>query len=274
MNRGNRATQSPRRGPDHAASELPDLRRWLRQIRDHQGLSRPEVARRSSVSAGLLKAIELGTASCTSPVLEQLMTAYELDSAQQRHTRALTQLSAALTPVEELRRRRTARTHLATLNRLDELGAVGAYIDPLWNIVYANRCFRTRLPGVDAYDDNLALWFFHPDTTTHTAEPLVVDWDAAAVYFVASLRAGFGVHRDTPQALALFQKLRGAVTFNRLWETSIALAYGYQTDERVHLRVPVTGEPYTARIHVGSKGNPDVRFCLGYLDHCPPPTDL
>ncbi|MFE3318120.1 helix-turn-helix domain-containing protein [Nocardia sp. NPDC059195] len=282
MNRRTNPTSDPRRDQGRAASELPDLGRWVRRVREHRELSRPEAAGLLKISYELLKKIEYGTAPCTLPGLEQMITIYNLNPAQARHSRDLARTPVPLDPVEELRTRPSARDHLSTLSNLDERGLIGAYIDPLWSLVHANKRFRSELPGIDYYDDNVSLWFFHPGTTAHTAESLVVDWDITAAYLVASLRAAFGVYRQTPHAQALFEKLCGSVIFTELWNTRLGVAYGYQTEEPLRLREPDTGEPYCVRIHLGAKGHthlgtkdtPDLRFCMGYRAPCDPPTQL
>ncbi|MEV4204352.1 helix-turn-helix domain-containing protein [Nocardia salmonicida] len=276
MNRRNPPTNGPRRGRGRdLESELPDLGRWVRRVREHRELSRPEAAGLLNISYELLRKIEYGTTPCTLPVLEQMITTYGLDTAQARHTRDLALPSVSLTPVEELRTHHSARERLTKLNELDERGLVGAYIDPLWSLVHANKRFRSELPGIDRYDDNAALWFFHPGTTTRTAETLVVHWEAAAAYLVASLRAAFGIHRHNPQAQALFQKLCGSATFTELWNTELEVAYGYPTDEPLRLRDPDTGNLYSVRIHLGARvrthlDTPELRFFIGYPD----PRDL
>lgn len=62
----------------------------------------------------------------------------------------------ALVPVDELRSRHSARDHLATLNRLDERRTGRRVHQLAVDCGYANKHFRTELPGVDHYDDNLA----------------------------------------------------------------------------------------------------------------------
>lgn len=58
----------------------------------------------------------------------------------------------------------------------------------------------------------MALWFFHPGSATPTAEPIVMHWNSAAAYRVATLRGALGRHRDTPHALTLCQlTIRGWV---------------------------------------------------------------
>lgn len=280
MNRRNPPTNDPRRGRGRdVEAELPDLGRWVRRVREDRELSRPEAAGLLTISYELLRKIEYGTTPCTLPVLEQMITTYELGPAQARHTRDLARPSVSLTPVEELRTHHSARERLSTLNGLDERGLVGAYIDPLWSLVHANKRFRSELPGIDRYDDNAALWFFHPGTTTRTAESLVVHWDTTAAYMVASLRAAFGIHRHNPQAQALFQKLCGSHTFTELWNTRLEVAYGYPTDEPLQLREPDTGNLYSVRIHLGARvrshlDTPDLRFFIGYRDPRDPPTQL
>ncbi|PKV76697.1 MmyB family transcriptional regulator [Nocardia fluminea] len=280
MNRRNSPTNDPRRGRGRdVEAELPALGRWVRRLREARGLSRPEAAGLLTISYELLRKIEYGTTPCTLPVLEQMITTYELGPAQARHTRDLARPSVSLTPVEELRTHHSAGERLTKLNELDERGLVGAYIDPLWSLVHANNRFRAELPGIDRYDDNAALWFFHPGTTTPTAETLVVHWDTAAAYLVASLRAALGTHRHNPQAQTLFQKLCGSHTFTELWNTRLEVAYGYPTDEPLELREPDTGNLYSVRIHLGARvrthlDTPELRFFIGYRDPRDPPTQL
>ncbi|WP_338767866.1 helix-turn-helix domain-containing protein [Nocardia vulneris] len=282
MNRRTSPTNEPRRGRSRIESELSDLGRWVRSLREHRRLTRPEAAGLLHISYELLKKIEHGTAACTPPVLEQMITTYGLDLAQARHSRDLAEPAIPLAPVEELRTGPCAGDHLATLSRLDERSLVGAYIDPLWNVVYANDHFRAEVPGIDRYENNLALWFFHPGTSVHTAEPLVVQWDKVAAYLAASLRAAFGIYRKAPQARILYQKLRGSVPFTMLWDNTLAVAYGYNTEEPLQLREPDTGKPYWVRIHLGVKGRRHLgtgdtsalRFCISYRDPCDPPTQL
>ncbi|RBO78362.1 MmyB family transcriptional regulator, partial [Nocardia puris] len=90
-------------------------------------------------------------------------------------------------------------------------------------------------------------------------------WDSAAAYLVASLRGALGRHRDTPHARTLYQELRGAATFTRLWDTSLSVAYGVRTEQPVHLRDPTTGQPYAAHIHLGAQGT-DLHFGFAYRD--------
>ncbi|UGT53977.1 helix-turn-helix domain-containing protein [Nocardia asteroides] len=271
MNRRTGSTRRPRRGgARRTTSELPDLGRWIRQIRDDRGLTRSEAAGRLQISEDLIKKIERGERPATPTVLEQIITGYGLDESQARHTRELAEPATPLPSIDQLRARPLAAEHLATLRGLDERGLVGAYLDPLWNVVYANERFHAEIPDLAAYDDNLAQWYFHPGTTTPTAEPLLVHWDAAAAYMVASLRVKFGIHRHSPQARALHEKLSAATTFRKLWTSSTDVAYGHKTMHPLLVRHPGTGEQRTIRIHlgVGAQGPPDLRFCFVYPDPC------
>ncbi|MEV6222634.1 helix-turn-helix domain-containing protein [Nocardia fluminea] len=161
LSRRTNPTNNPRRGSGRTDAELPDLGRWVRRVREHRELSRPEAAGLLNISYELLRKIEYGTAPCTVAVLEQMITTYELNPAQARHRRDLVRAPVPLDPVEELRTRLSDRDHLSTLSSLDERGFIGAYIDPLWSLVHANKRFRSELPGIDYYDDNVSLWFFH-----------------------------------------------------------------------------------------------------------------
>lgn len=275
MNRRTGATRRPRRGrASRTTSELPDLGRWVRQVREDRGLIRSEAAGRLQISEDLIKKIELGDRPVSPTVLEQFITGYEMNESQARHTRELTEPPATLPSVEQLRARPVACEHHTTLRSVDERGWLGAYLDPLWNVVYANQRFRDELPDLADYDDNLAQWFFHPGSTTPTAEPLLVHWDAAATYMVASLRAKLGIYRTSPRALQLHETLSTAPVFRKLWTSSAEVAYGFTTVQPMRVRNPDTGEHSTIRIHlgVGAQGAPDTRFCFVYTDPCDKPT--
>ncbi|MET9030036.1 hypothetical protein ABZW96_31085 [Nocardia sp. NPDC004168] len=103
---------------------------------------------------------------------------------------------------------------------LDRREIAGAYLDPLWNVVLANERFTASLPGIEQFRGNMALWFFHPGSTTPTAEPIVMHWNSAAAYRVATLRGALGRHRDTPHALTLCQ-----LTFAAGLNTARAVAF-------------------------------------------------
>ncbi|MGW4330529.1 MmyB family transcriptional regulator [Nocardia sp. NPDC004573] len=253
-----------------SCSEIPDLGCWARQIRERRKLPRPRAADRLHISKEMLKKIEHNQATPSPAVLNHLVTAYDLDRAQERYTRDLARPPVALPSIAELRTRTDTPEHRATLTYLDRREIAGAYIDPLWNVVLANERFTAGLPGIDQFRGNVALWFFHPGSTTATAEPIVVHWDSAAAYLVATLRGALGRHRETPHALTLFHDLRAAATFREAWDTSDAVAYGRRPEEPVHLRDPTTGEPYSARIHLGyASSSHDIRFCVCYCEPYP-----
>ncbi|MBF6336799.1 helix-turn-helix domain-containing protein [Nocardia abscessus] len=248
-----------------SCSEIPDLGGWARRIRERHKLPRPRAADRLHISEHMLKKIEHNQATPSPAVLSHLVTAYDLDRAQERYIRDLARPPVALPPIAELRTRTDTPEHRATLINLDRREVAGAYLDPLWNVVLANERFTASLPGIEGFRDNVALWFFHPGSTTPTAEPVLVHWDSAAAYLVATLRGALGRHRDTPHALTLIHDLRGAATFRERWDTSDAVAYGRRPEEPIHLRDPTTGEPYSAHIHLGyASSSHDIRFCVYY----------
>ncbi|WP_280345201.1 helix-turn-helix domain-containing protein [Nocardia abscessus] len=250
-----------------SCSEIPDLGCWARRIRERHRLPRPRAADRLHISKEMLKQIERNKVTPSPAVLNHLVTAYDLDRAQERYTHDLARPPVALPPIAELRARTDTPEHRATLTYLDRREIAAAYLDPLWNVVLANERFTASLPGIEQFRGNAALWFFHPCSTTLTAEPLVVRWDSAAAYLVATLRGALGRHRETPHAVTLVHDLRAAVTFRELWDTSDAVAYGRRPEEPVHLRDPTTGEPYSARIHLGNASSShDVRFFVCYRE--------
>ncbi|WP_280473009.1 helix-turn-helix domain-containing protein [Nocardia asiatica] len=262
-----------RRQQDRASSsrsEIPDLGCWARRIRERRKLPRPRAADRLHISEEMLKKIEHNKATPSPAVLSHLVTAYDLDRGQECYTRDLARPPVALPPIAVLRTRIDTPEHRATLTYLDRREIAGAYIDPLWNVVLANERFTAALPDIDQFRGNVALWFFHPASTTPTAEPIVVHWDSAAAYLVATLRGALGRHRETPHALTLFHDLRAAATFRGAWDTSDAVAYGHRPEEPIHLRDLITSELYSARIHLGyASSSHDVRFCVCYCEPYP-----
>ncbi|MEV3961551.1 helix-turn-helix domain-containing protein [Nocardia sp. NPDC050193] len=248
---------------------MPDFGGWVRRVREQRRLTRSRAAGLLHVSTELLKKIEYGTVACSPAVLDHLIAAYDLDPAQQRHTRDLAQPPMPLPPVPELRARAGFPEHRAKLTYLDHRDLAGAYLDPLWNIVLANDRFRAELPDVEHYRDNLALWFFHPGSSAPTAETFLLQWDCAAAHLVASLRGAFARHRATPGAFALYQQLRGAASFTQIWDTSLSVAYGFRAEQPILVHDPATGAPCTARIHLGAQGSPDLHFFLAYRDGPP-----
>ncbi|MEV0033357.1 helix-turn-helix domain-containing protein [Nocardia sp. NPDC050793] len=244
---------------------MPELGCWVRQIRERRKLPREHAARDLHISKDLLKKIESSDARCSPTVLNDLVVAYDLDRVQERFTRDLARPPVPLLPLEDLRHRTMTAEHRAKLARLDDREVAAAYIDPLWNLVLANSHFRATLPGTEQFSDNICLWFFHPGSSTLTAEHLIIEHRRTAAYLVATLRGALGRHRDTPHARAHFRELRGAALFCEQWDTSVTVAYGRRLDDPVHLRDPTTGELYSARIQLGdAPGSPDVRFCLCY----------
>ncbi|WP_431953282.1 helix-turn-helix domain-containing protein [Nocardia lijiangensis] len=261
----NPARRPRRRRQDRTGPEVPELGGWARRIRESRKLSRPRAAADLHISKELLKMIERGDARASPTVLNKLVATYDLDRAQERYTHDLARPPVPLASLEELRVRTVTPDRQAQLARLDDRDIAAAYIDPLWNLVLANSCFRAALPGLERHRDNICLWFFHPGSTTPTAEHLVIDHHSAAAYLVATLRGALGRHRETPHARTLFQDLCGSAVFSQLWDTSIALAYGRRPDDPIHLRDPTTGELYSIRIQFGdAPGSPDARFCLCY----------
>ncbi|MEV0437010.1 helix-turn-helix transcriptional regulator [Nocardia sp. NPDC050413] len=116
MNRRTGATRRPRRGRTRrTTSDLPDLGRWVRQVREDRGLTRPEAASRIQVSEDLIKKIELGDRPASPTVLEQIITGYEMNESQARHTRELAEPPTPLPSIEQLRARPVASGSIGDL---------------------------------------------------------------------------------------------------------------------------------------------------------------
>ncbi|WP_460698605.1 MmyB family transcriptional regulator [Nocardia thraciensis] len=237
----------------------------MERLRTHHRQSRRKAAKCLHISEAALQRIERYGATPSEATLGRMVTEYNLDPDQERHTRELVEPAVDLTPIAELREQFTTPTHLARLARFEQEGFACAYIDPLWNLVAANDMFLRVFPGVDEFDRNMPLWHFQPGTAEPTSKRISVFWEYEAAFLVMTLRAAFGRFRDSPQAIELMRRLQASPEFTRMWIDSLRVAYGRGPTDLVHLRDPATGEPHSWNIQLGEI--PDTRevlLCLGY----------
>ncbi|WP_280265250.1 helix-turn-helix domain-containing protein [Nocardia wallacei] len=276
-------TPDKRRAPRHLGrrggrrspltAEIPGIGRWTIRLCTHHGLSRSEAARRLHISESSLKRIELNDATPSEETLDRMITEFDLDPDQERHTRELAEPAVDLTPIAELREQFTTPVHLAHLARFERKGIACAYIDPLWQLVAANDMFLRVFPGVDEFDRTMPLWHFQPGAAEPTSKQISVFWEYEAAFLVMTLRAAFGRFRRSPQVIALMRRLQASPEFTRMWIHSLRVAYGRDPADLVHLRDPATGQPHSWNIQLGEiPDSPEVRLCVGYrLPYAGPP---
>ncbi|WP_280382920.1 helix-turn-helix domain-containing protein [Nocardia wallacei] len=252
-----------RRSP--LTTEVPTIGRWTIRLCTQHRLSRPEAAKRLHISESNLKRIELNDATPSEETLDRMVTEFNLDPDQERHTRELAEPAVDLTPIAELREQLTTPTHLAQLAQFEQNGVACAYIDPLWQLVAANDTFLRVFPGVDEFDRTMPLWHFQPGAAEPTSKRISVFWEYEAAFLIMTLRAAFGRFRTSPQVAELMRRLQASPVFTRMWIDSLRVAYGRGPDDFVHLRDPATGEPHSWNIQFGEiPDSQQVRLCVGY----------
>ncbi len=239
MRGGVRLSRRPaHRQPSRSAQpSIPTLSTTCWMIRNHLGLSRVGSYERTRVSASYLSQIESGERVPSLETLDKLIRGYRLDAAQARHLLELRAPAEDLAPAENLRRLVQENGGLMThIHALEERGVLGAYMDPMWNVLACNDSFRSALPGLD-YSESVPVWMFSP-----AARETVVDWDREAAHSVATTKAVLGRYRTSEQARDLMRRLRPNSTFARLWSSSISISYGRNTGDQLHWRDTYTGE--------------------------------
>jgi transcriptional regulator with XRE-family HTH domain len=247
-------------------SEVISLANWARTVRDHLRLTRPKAAPALGMSIEYIRDIETGR-NPSPEYLDNLITGYRLDPAQARLTRDLAQPALPLPPIEHLRAQVATPGRLELLARLDRVGILAAYIDPLWNILAANTSFHHALPGIEA-TGNIALWGFPPTSVRSPIAGLLLDCPREARFLIGMLRGAFGRYRTIPQAVHLYQQLRGNRDFTTRWNTSIHVAHGRPFHEPLRLRDPKTRQPYALDVQISEiSGIPEIRCLTAW----PPP---
>ncbi|MGI5219478.1 helix-turn-helix domain-containing protein [Nocardia sp. CA-290969] len=215
----------------------PNLGDTCLVIRKTLGLSRSAAYSAHGVSQSYLFDIENNMRVPTSAILDRMIDAYGLDSQQAQHLRELREPAHYLPATGELGAQ--LQHHIGLIPHLDGLeakGVLGAYIDPLYNILACNESFHSAWPGL-AEADSLLSWIFEP-AAAHSAP----DRDREAAHTVAITRALAGRYRDSGQTKKLLRKLSHHDEFTRRWTSTIDVAYGRSPDDLLHRRHPTTGE--------------------------------
>ncbi|MFD4407553.1 helix-turn-helix domain-containing protein [Nocardia sp. NPDC058499] len=206
-------------------------------IRKQLGLSRSAAYDAHGVSQSYLFDIESNLRVPTSAILDRLIDAYGLDSQHGQHLHELREPAHHLPATGELGVQ--LQHHIGLIPHLDNLeikGILGAYVDPLYNILACNNSFHTAWPGLTEADSLLS-WIFGP-AAAHSAP----DHDREAAHTVAITRALAGRYRDSGQTKKLLRKLSHHDEFTRRWTSAIDVAYGRSPDDLLHRHAPATGE--------------------------------
>lgn len=204
-------------------------------IRKQLRLSRSAAYDAHGVSQSYLYDIENNLRVPTSAILDRLIDAYGLDSQQAQHLHELREPAHHLPATGELGAQ--LQHHIGLIPHLDDLatkGILGAYIDPLYNILACNNSFHAAWPGLTE-TDSLLSWIFEP-----AAAVTAPDRDREATHTVAITRALAGRYRDSGQTKKLLRKLSHHDDFTRRWTSTIDVASGRSPDDLLHRHHPDT----------------------------------
>lgn len=158
---------------------------------------------------------------------------------QARHLRELRNPAEHLLPLAKLREFLATNQVLPIhLEELQQRGILGAYIDPLGNILACNDQCRTALPGIEHVGSSIPAWLFTP-----SAKETLIEWEHEASRMVAVLKTTFGRYRSSEQVRHLARRLRPNHEVDQLWSASTNVAYGRDADHPVRWRNPTTKKP-------------------------------
>ncbi|WP_280362540.1 helix-turn-helix domain-containing protein [Nocardia wallacei] len=241
---GRRHYHVPR--PDPRA-RVPALPRFAMQVRAEAHRTRRDVYDVTGISDSYLRQIEEGRRPNPSPeVIDMLITAYQLTTAQARHLRDLAMPTPADLPTtDDLRACLLSDpAHLDHLEDLERRGVLAAYIDPLFNVLAMNKLMSAALPGLDEVGNVVEWW------TLPVAREVVVDYTEETDYLVAAVKGAMGRYRAARQTVDLIRSLRKHSLINRVWTSRARIAYGRPTTDVIRWRNPETGELFTATVHI------------------------
>ncbi|MFE9575280.1 hypothetical protein ACFYO1_02755 [Nocardia sp. NPDC006044] len=216
---------------------IPTLGTACRHFREGRRMSREVACKTFGVATSWLFQIEMQNKMPSIEVLDQIIKGYNLDSAQARHLQQLRVPSETLESSHDLRHRVTTNAaQMAHLRDLEDLGVLGAYVDPMASILACNNLFRTAMPGVEDEDmGSYPVWLFSPQ-----AKEVVVEWPREADHGVAATKGALGRYRDARQSQDLLRHLRNNKEYRNRWAANITISYGRDTNDLLRLRDPVT----------------------------------
>ncbi|MBF6176062.1 helix-turn-helix domain-containing protein [Nocardia blacklockiae] len=216
------------------------------QVRAEADLTRRDVYDAVQISDSYLRQIEEGRRPNPSPdLIEQLIKAYRLTTAQARHLRDLAAPPVDLPSTDDLRNCLLSDpAHLDHLEDLERRGVLGAYIDPLFNVLAMNDLMSAALPGLEQVG-NVVEWWLLP-----IAQEVIIDFPAETDYLVAAVKGAMGRYRGARQTVDLIRSLRKHRLVNRLWTSRARIAFGRPTTDAIRWRNPATGDLFAATVHI------------------------
>ncbi|MGQ4618970.1 MmyB family transcriptional regulator [Nocardia sp. R7R-8] len=244
MNR-NPTPRSSGSARDKPLPRIPTLGHTCLLIREDLGLSRNGAHQLHGISQSHLFNIEHDRYVPTVETLEKIISGYRVEAMMARHLRELRAPAEYLAPVGKLRECVNGNDALIEhLHDLEQRDILAAYVDPVWNVLACNESFRAALPGLDT-TDCIPTWLY-----SGYARSVFLQNPMEAAHSVATLKGVLGRYRDSEQAHDLMRQLRPHKEFQRLWSSSIHVAYGRDTNNLLHIRDPDTGELASYRLSV------------------------
>ncbi|UGT53976.1 hypothetical protein [Nocardia asteroides] len=232
-------------------SGMPDFHDTVEFLRHKRQLSRESTANKAGFSISRLNEVIQNRLQPGPKVKKGLFTFFDdLTPDQQRHLLDLLRPSAALPPITGLRQYLTDQSVQNHLRYLDQCEVMGAYLDPLQNVLHGNQVFYRIMPGLDDADHNIVRWMFTP-----TARDLIEDWHEHLLYNIRNLRASLARYRDAPRAQALFHTLHHIPEFRASWEaTPLQVSYNWHRTIPLRLRLPGIEQPTQLNLEIDQYG--------------------
>ncbi|WP_280498208.1 hypothetical protein [Nocardia farcinica] len=234
-----------------ALSGMPDFHDTLEFLRHKRQLSRESTANKAGFGISRLNQI-IQTRTKPGPKVQTGLFAFfdDLTLDQQRHLQDLLHPAAELPPINGLRRYLTNDGVHHHLDYLDRCEVMGAYLDPLQNVLHCNKVFYRIMPGLADADHNIVRWMFSP-----TARDLIEDWHEHLPYNIRNLRAALGRYRDSPRAQALFRTLRDNPGFRQAWDaTPLQVSYNWHRAIPLRLHPPGDAHPIQLNLEIDQYG--------------------
>ncbi|GAB4587243.1 helix-turn-helix domain-containing protein [Nocardia sp. IFM 10818] len=203
---------------------------YLRERREHAGLTRAELARRAGVSEALIQKLEQGTRPPTATALGALFDALDVPVQVREHAAYLLQPElTAIVPDGY-------GPDAAELDFLDSIPYPACYQTmPALDCVAANEPYRRAFPGLDAGVNVLVWTLLDP-----RAREVIGNWETIAHMMVHAFRH-LAPGMMPPERIAeLTRQLERAPEWERMWAADIPPS---EIERRpIVVRSPETGE--------------------------------
>ncbi|WP_328435329.1 helix-turn-helix domain-containing protein [Nocardia puris] len=244
--------------------ELPTLGSYLKRLRSERDISTVQAAVIAGLSYSHLTQIERGTRTPSEEVLEHLIRVYELPHTTARFLRELRAPARWELGSPAQLRNLLPRDVTDRLADLDTRGVVAYYLDPLCNVLGANKIFRTFIPFDNLEDSafNLGDWVFR----NPLARERLPHWEHEADHAVASFRSQVPRWRDIPATTTYLLRMMEIPEFQRRWinHTTADLSYARSPSDVVHLRDDADSVWAISLHHTEIPGTDAIRLITGY----------